>query len=146
MCKRNYALRFSEANRVGIWTIVVCVIASLAVVAVLASWAVPDGVGGVKLFTEAAAVWKGEGSSRTASRHFFVVVLWHGEPSETVVMGVFYRRSYSYSPSAHFFWPIIVGNEGAMIKVWMDSRDNPGLGEAAPSFGISNHPACPFIS
>ena len=60
-------------------------IASLAVVAVLASWTVPDGVGGVELFTEAAAVWKGEGSSRTASRHFFVVVLWHGEPSETLM-------------------------------------------------------------
>ena len=52
-----------------------CVIASLAVVAVLASWAVPDGVGRVDLFAEAAAVWKGKGSSRTASRQFVVVVL-----------------------------------------------------------------------
>ena len=58
----------------GVRAIVVCVIASLAVVAVLASWAVPDGVGGVDLFTEAAAVWKGKGSSRTAGRHFFVTL------------------------------------------------------------------------
>ena len=130
----------------GVRAIVVCVIASLAVVAVLASWAVPDGVGGVDLFTEAAAVWKGKGSSRTAGRHFFVVVLGHGEPSETVVTGIFYRRSYSHPSSAHFFWSVVIGNEGAVIKVWMNARDNPGLGEAASSFGISNSPARPFIS
>ena len=51
MGERNYALRFGEANRVGVRAIVVCVIASLAVVAVLARWTVPDGVGGVELFT-----------------------------------------------------------------------------------------------
>ena len=130
----------------GVRAIVVCVIASLAVVAVLASRTVPDGVGGVELFTEATAVWEGKGSSRAASRHFFIVVLRHGEPSETVVTGVFYRRSYSYPSSAHFFRSIVVRNEGAVIKVWMNARDNPGLGEAAPSFGISNPPSRPFIS
>ena len=90
MSERDYALRFGETNRVGVWTIVVFVIAPLAVVTVLASRAVPDGMGGVELFTEAAAVWKGKGSPRTTSRHFFVVILGHSEPPETVVTGVFY--------------------------------------------------------
>ena len=142
----DYALRLGEANRVGVRTLVVCVVASSAVVTVLANWAVPDGVGGVELFAETAAVWKRKGSSRMASWHFFVVVLGHGEPPETVVTGVFYRRGYSHPSSAYFFWSVVVGNEGAVIKVWMNARDNPGLGEAASGFGISNPPARPFIS
>ena len=146
MGERDNALGFGETNCMWVRAIVVFVVASLAVVAVLVSWAVPDGVGGVDLFTEAAAVWKGEGSSRATSRHFFIVVLWHGEPSETVVTGVFYRCGYSYPTSAHFFRSVIVRNEGAVIKVWVNARDDPSLGEAAPSFGISNPPARPFIS
>ena len=92
-------------------------ITPLAVVAVLTNRTVPDGVGRVELFTEAAAVWKWKGSSRAAGRHFFVVILGHGEPSEAVVAGVFYCRSYGYSPSAHFFWSVVIRNEGAVIKV-----------------------------
>ena len=47
MGKRNYALGLGETNRVGVRAIVVFVIAPLAVMAVLASWTVPDGVGRV---------------------------------------------------------------------------------------------------
>ena len=122
------------------------VIPRLAVVTVLASRAVPDSVGGVELLTEAATVWEGKGSSRTTSRHFFVVVLRHGKPSETVVTGVFYRRGYSHPSSAYFFWSVIVGDEGAVIKVWVNARNDSGLGESAPGFGVSDPPACPFIS
>ena len=130
----------------GVWAIVVSVIASLTVVAVLASWAVPDGVGGVKLLTESAVVWKGEGSSRTTGRHFFVVVLGHGEPAETVVAGIFYGCGYSYPSSAHFFWSVVVRDESAMIKVWMNAGDDPGFGEAASGFGVFNSLARSFIS
>ena len=80
MGEGNYALRLGETDRVRVRAILMLVIAPLAVVAVLASWAVPDGVGRVKLPAEAAAVWEGEGSSRTASWHFFVMVLGHGKP------------------------------------------------------------------
>ena len=124
----------------------VCVIASLTVVAVLASWAVPDGVGRVELFAEAAAVWERKRSPSSTGRHFFVVVLGHGEPSETVVAGIFYRRGYSHPSSTYFFWLVVVGNEGAVIKVRMNARDDPGLSEAASGFGVSNPPARPFIS
>ena len=92
MGERDYALRFGETNRVGVRAIGVCVIAPLAVVAVLSNWAVPDGVGRVELSTEAAAVWNWKGSSRAAGWHFFVVILGHGEPLEAVVAGVFYCR------------------------------------------------------
>ena len=146
MSERDYALGFGEAKCVGVGAIVVFVVASFTVVAVLARRTVPNGMGRVNLFTEATAVWKGKGSSRTASRHFFVVVLWHGEPLETVVTGVFYRRGYSYPSSAHLFRSIIIRNECAVIKIWMDARDNSGLGEAAPSFSISNPPTRSFIS
>ena len=121
-------------------------IAPLTVVTVLASWAVPDGVGRVELFTEAAVVWKGKGSSRAASRQFFVVVLGHGEPSKTMVPSIFYCCSYSHPSGAHFFRSVVIGNEGAVIKVWMNARDHPGLGKAVSSFSVLNPPACPFIS
>ena len=146
MGEGNYALRLGKTKRVGVGASVVGVVASLAVVTVLANRAVPDGVGRVELFTEATAVWEGKGSSRSASRHFLVMILWHGKPSETVVTGIVYCRSYSHSSSAHFFWSVVIGNEGAVIKVWVQTRNNPGLGEAASSFSISNPPACPFIS
>ena len=90
MSERDYTLRFGETNRVGIGTLVVFVVAPPAVVTVLAGRAVPNGMGGVELSAEAAAVWKGKGSSRTTSRHFFIVILGHGEPPEAVVTGVFY--------------------------------------------------------
>ena len=101
MSEGNYALRLGETDRVRVRAILMLVIAPLAVVAVLASWAIPDGVGRVELLAEAASVWEGKGSSRTASRHFFVMVLGHGEPPKAVVAGVFYRRGYSHSSSAY---------------------------------------------
>ena len=146
MGKRNYALRLCEANRVGIRAVGVFVIAPLAVVAVLANWAFPDGVVRVELFTEAAAVWKGKGSSRTASRQFFVVILGHGKPPEAVVAGIFYCCSYSHPSGTHFFWSVVIRNEGVVIKVWVNARDNPGFGKTASSFSVPNPPARPFIS
>ena len=119
MGKGNYALRLDKTERVGVGAIVVGVVAPPAVVTVLANWAVPDGVGRMELSTEATAVWEGKGSSRSAGRHFLVMILWHSEPPETVVTGVFYRRSYSHSSRAHFFWSVVIRNEGAVIKVWV---------------------------
>ena len=48
----NHTLGFGETEGVGVGTVVVCVVASLAIMAVLACWTVPDGVGGLELFTE----------------------------------------------------------------------------------------------
>ena len=59
MGEGDYALRLGKTKRVGVGASVVGVVASLAVVTVLANRAVPDGVGRVKLFTEATAVWEG---------------------------------------------------------------------------------------
>ena len=120
-------------------------IAPLAVVAVLASWAFPDGVVRVELFTEAATVWERKGASRTAGQHFFVVVLGHGEPSETVVVGVFYGCSYSHPPGAHFFGSIMIRDECTVIKVWVNARYDSGLGKAVSGFSIPNPPTCSFV-
>ena len=120
-------------------------VASLAVVAVCTHWAFPDSVGGVKLFAETAAVWKGKGSSRTAGRHFFVVVLGHGEPPETVVTGVFYCRSKSHPPSTYGFWSVVVRDEGTVIEVWMNAGEDSSFDEAASSFSVPNPPARPLV-
>ena len=120
-------------------------IAPLAVVAVLASWELPDGMVRVELFTEAATVWEWKGASRTAGRHFFVVVLGHGEPSETVVACVFYGRSYSYPSGAHFFGSVMIRDECTVIKVWVNARYDSGLGKAASGFGVPNPPTRSFL-
>ena len=100
---------------------VVFVVASLAVVTIGANGAFPDGVGGVELFAKAAAMRDREGSLGTTGWHLFIVVLGHGVPPEAVVMSVFYGCGQSYSTSAHGFWSIVVGNEGAVVKVWMNA-------------------------
>ena len=82
MSEGDHTLGFREAEGVGIGAVVVFVITPLAVVAVPACWAVPDGVGGVELFTEATAVREWEGSLRTTGRYFFVVILRCSEPPE----------------------------------------------------------------
>ena len=50
-------------------TLVVSMVVSLAVVAVLACWAIPDGVSGADLLTEVAPVreWKGSGGATSWS-------------------------------------------------------------------------------
>ena len=145
MGERNYALALGKTKGMRIGTSVVFVVASLAVVAVRTHGAFPDSVVGVKLFTKAATVWKWEGLSRTAGRHFFVVILGHGEPPETVVTGVFYCRSESHPPSAYGFWSVVVGDEGAVIEVWMDAGDDSGFDEAVSSFSVPNPPARPLV-
>ena len=121
------------------------VVTSLAVVAVRAHWAFPNSVGRVKLFTKAAAVGKWKGSSRTASWHFFVVILGHGEPPETVVMGVFYCRSERHSPGTYSFRSVVVRDESAVIKVWMNAGDDSGFSKTASSFSVPNPPARPLV-
>ena len=66
MGEGNYALRFGKTNRVRVRAIVMFVIASLAVVTVLASGALPDGMVRMKLFAKTATVWERKGASRTA--------------------------------------------------------------------------------
>ena len=129
----------------GVGASVVFVVMSLAVVAVCAYWAFPDGVGGVELFAEAAAVWKWKRSSGTTGRHFFVVVLGHGEPSKTVVTGVFYCRGESHSSGTYGFWSVVIRDKSAVIEVGMDAGDDPGFGEAASGFSVPNPPARPLV-
>ena len=88
----HYALRLRETKRVRVRASVVFVVASLAVVTVSTSGAVPDCVGGVELFAKAATVGKWEGSSRTTSWHLFVVVLGHGVPPKAVIASVLNGR------------------------------------------------------
>ena len=121
------------------------VVASLAVVAVRAYWTLPDSVGRMELFTKAAAVGKWEGSSGTAGRHLFVMILGHGEPPETMVTGVFYCRSERHPPSMYGFWSVVVRDKGAVIEVGMDAGDDPGFGEAASGFSVPNPPARPLV-
>ena len=122
------------------------VVTSLAVVAVCAYWAFPDGVGGVKLFAETAVVWEWKRSSGTTGRHLFVVVLGHGEPPKTVVTGVFYCRGESYPPSTYGFWLVVIRDKSAVVEVGMNAGDDSSLDEAASSFSISNPPVRPLVS
>ena len=145
MGKRDYALRLGETNGVGVQAVGVLVITPLAVEAVRTNRTLPDSVGGVELFTKAAPVWKWEGLSGAAGWHFFVVILGHGEPPETVVAGVFYGRSYGHSPSAYFFWSVVVRNEGTVIKVRVNVGHDPGFGEAVSGLSVLNPPGRPVI-
>ena len=92
MGEGNHTLRFSETEGMWVGASVVCVIPSLAVVAVFAGWAVPDSVGRVDLFAEMAAMGKWKGFLGAAGRHFLIVVLRHGVPPEAVITSVFYSR------------------------------------------------------
>lgn len=86
----DHTLRLGEAERVRVRAVVVSVVAPLAVVTVLAYWTVPDSMGRLKLFAEAASVREWKGSGGTTGLRVVVVVLWHGIPPETVAMSVFY--------------------------------------------------------
>ena len=90
MSEGDHTLRFRETEGVGIGTVVVFVVSPLAVVAVLSDWTVPDSVGGMELFAEAAAVREWKGSLRVAGRRFLVVILGHGVPPEVMLTSVFY--------------------------------------------------------
>ena len=117
----DYALGLHEADQVGVGASVMSVVASFAVVTVGTSRTIPNGVGGMELLAKAATMGEWKGSSGAASWHLFVMVLGHGVPSETVVPSVFDRGGYGYPTGVHFFWPVVVGDKGAVIKVWMDT-------------------------
>ena len=48
-------------------------------------------------------------------------------------------------PSAYGFWLVVVGDEGAVIEVWMDAGDDSGFDEAVSSFSVPNPPARPLV-
>ena len=121
MGEGHHALGLRETKRVRVGASIVFVVASLTVVAIGAGGTFPDGVGGMKLFAKTTVVREWEGSSGTTGRHLFIVVLGHGVPLKTVVASVFYGCSYSYSPSAHSFWPVMIRNKGAVVKIWMNA-------------------------
>ena len=56
MGEGNHTFRLGKAKGMWVWTIFVRVVAPLAIMAVLACWAVSDGVVGVDLSAEVAAV------------------------------------------------------------------------------------------
>ena len=66
------------------------VVAPLAIVAILACWAVPDSMGSMDLLAEATVVREGEGAFGTAGQCVVIMILGHGEPLEAVVASVFY--------------------------------------------------------
>ena len=86
----DHTLGFCETEGVGIRAVIVFVVSPLTVVAVLADWTVPDSVGGMELFAEAAVVREWKGSLRAAGRRFFAVILGHSVPPEVTLMSVFY--------------------------------------------------------
>ena len=101
-------------------TVVVSMFASLAIKTIFASGAFPNSVFGLKLSAKAAAVGKGEGAIGAASGCFFVVVLRHSVPPETVITSVFYGCGQGDSTSAYGFWTIVIRNEGIVIEVWVN--------------------------
>ena len=72
--------------------VVVSVVASFTIEAVLACWAFPNGMFGLELSAETAAMGEWEGTTGTASGCFLVVILGHSVPSKTMIAGVFYGR------------------------------------------------------
>ena len=92
MGEGNHAFGFHEAEGVRVGAVIVFVVSPLAVVAVLAGWAVPNSVVRMDLLAETTAMGEWKGSFGVAGRHFLVVVLRHGEPPEAVIAGVFYSR------------------------------------------------------
>ena len=64
----------------GVVAVLAEVVASPAIVAVLASWTIPDCVSGLQLFTESAAMREWCRFGGTTSLGVIVVVLWHGVP------------------------------------------------------------------
>ena len=88
--KGDYTLRFGKTKGVGVRAVFMSVVASLAVMAIPACWAVPNSVGGVELSAKATAVREWERASGTAGQCLVVVVLGHGEPLEAMIASVFY--------------------------------------------------------
>ena len=119
--ERNHTLGLGGAEGVGVRAVIVSVVAPLAVVAVLACWAIPDSVSRVELFAEVAPVREGEGLSGVTSLHVVVMILWHGVPLEVMVVSVFYSCGQGYSTSTHGLRSVLVWNESAMVEIRMDS-------------------------
>ena len=92
MSEGDYTFRFSKTDGMWVGTVVVSVIVSFTIKAVLACGTFPNGMFGLKLSTKTAAVGEWEGATGTAGRCFFVVILGHSVPPETMIAGVFYGR------------------------------------------------------
>ena len=80
MSEGDNTFRLGEAQGVGIGAIVVGMVACFTVVAVLAHWAIPDGMSGVKLFAKVAPMQEWEGFSGTTGLPVIVMILWHSIP------------------------------------------------------------------
>ena len=64
----------------GVVAVVAGVVASSAVVAVLAGWAIPDHVSGLELLTKMAVMGEWCWFGGAAGLCVVIVVLWHGVP------------------------------------------------------------------
>ena len=117
MSKGDHTLGLCKAKGVRVMAVVMCMVTSLAVMAILACWAIPDGVGRVELFAEVTAMGEGEGSLGATSLCVIIVVLWRCEPLEVVLASIFYSGGQGHTPSAHGFRLITIRDEGAMIEI-----------------------------
>ena len=93
----------------GVVAVFAKVVASLAVVTVLAGWTIPDRVFGLKLLTEAAAVREWRGLGGAAGLGIVVMVLWHGMPPYVTFVHVGNSRGQGDAPGSHGFGSVMVG-------------------------------------
>ena len=70
MSEGDHTFRLRETDGMWVWTVVVSVIASLTIKTVLASGTFPNGMFGLKLSTESAAMGEWEGTVTTPSPWF----------------------------------------------------------------------------
>ena len=89
----DHTFRFSKTNGVWVGAVVVSMIVRFTIKTVLACRTFPNGMFGLKLSTETAAVGEWEGAAGATGRCFFVMVLGHSEPLEAMIASVFYGRS-----------------------------------------------------
>ena len=129
----------------GVVAVFAEVVASPAVMAVFAGWAIPDHVSGLELLTEAAAVREGCRFGGAAGLGIVVVVLGHGVPPYVAFACVSNRCGQSNAPSAHGFRSIMIRDECGMIKIRMNTRVDSRMDEATPGFSIPNPPMSAFV-
>ena len=120
-------------------------VAAFAIETILARGAFPNGMLGLKLSTKAATVGEWEGTTGTAGRGFFVVVLGHSVPPEVVVASIFYSRGQGNATSAHDVWSIMIGYERTVVEIRVYAGYNSGFSETTPSLSIFHPPTCAFI-
>ena len=105
----------------GVVAVFAKVVAPLAVVTVLAGWAIPDRVFGLELLTEVAAVREWRGFGGAASLGVVIMVLWHGMPPYVAFVCVGNSCGQGDAPSPHGFRSVMVGDEGGVVEVGMDT-------------------------